>query len=56
MLHLWKSRPDLQQAFDLNAEEDRKNFALWYLLTARNEYGLTASAYPSYLLDSLAQL
>ena len=54
MLHLWKSRPDLQQVFDLDSEEDRKNFAHWYLLSARHEYGLPASAYPNYMLENLA--
>ena len=54
MLHLWKIRPDLQQALDLNTEEGRKNFSHWYLLSARHEYGLPASAYPNYVLEGLA--
>ncbi|OIR06734.1 N-acetylglucosaminyl-diphospho-decaprenol L-rhamnosyltransferase [mine drainage metagenome] len=53
MQHLWKSRPDLQQAFDLGSEEGRKSFAHWYLMSARHEYGLPVAAYPDYVLNSL---
>ena len=53
MLYLWNSRPDLQHALDLSTGMGRKSFAEWYLLSARHEYGLPASAYPDYLLDNL---
>lgn len=41
LMHLiWLSRPDLQDAFDLNTAEGQRAFAQWYSLSAEREWGL----------------
>jgi glycosyltransferase involved in cell wall biosynthesis len=40
MYEVWSMRPDLQSAFDLNANSGRDGFIRWYLVTAKAEMGL----------------
>lgn len=41
LMHLiWRSRPDLQQAFDLTTDVGQSDFAVWYEASAEREYGL----------------
>lgn len=54
MYYIWQNRLDLQAAFDLNQAEGRENFARWYLMSAKYEYGLTAAAYSREFLVQLS--
>lgn len=54
MYFLWKQRPDLQRAFDLDTVEGRKNYALWFIQSSE-DLGID----PYFLepvLDQLGQL
>ena len=53
MHFLWMSRTGLQQAFDITESSGRLEFAKWYLMHARREYGLDVAAYPAYVLAPL---
>lgn len=53
MGYLWRSRPDLQRAFDLDDPTARWTYRQWFVLHARKEYGLPASAYPRSLLAAV---
>lgn len=55
MLHVWRSRLDLQKVFNIETELGRMGYVKWYLISARKEYGLTADAYPEYVLDELSR-
>ena len=56
MMYVWNSRLDLQRAFDIYQSQGRVDYAIWFLCTASDEYGLTANVYPSNLLEKLASV
>ncbi len=55
MHFIWKSRPDLQAAYDISDNFGRMEFAKWYLIHARREYGLSPAVYPAYVLAPLLE-
>lgn len=48
MLEIYRVRPDLQKAFDLNESSGRKKFRDWFASSAPREYGLSSELLPQY--------
>ena len=56
MQHLWTSRPDLQNTFDIREPNGRLNFHKWLAMDGIDEHGLTVRVFPRNLLDELESL
>lgn len=57
MLWIWRSREDLQRAFDLETEAGQKRFVRWCIMAAPREYGVVLdpnSSYPFSFLERWA--
>lgn len=54
MYHIWSTRVDLHNNFNINTHEGLIEFSKWLLLSGQNEYGLTPNVYPRNLLKRLA--
>jgi GT2 family glycosyltransferase/glycosyltransferase involved in cell wall biosynthesis len=56
MHHLWASRPDLQNTFDIRQPSGRLDFIEWLAMDGIDEHGLTARVFPRNLLEQLVNL
>jgi GT2 family glycosyltransferase/glycosyltransferase involved in cell wall biosynthesis len=56
MQHLWTSRPDLQNTFDIRQPNGRLNFLKWLAMDGIDEHSLTARVFPRNLLEELVNL
>jgi GT2 family glycosyltransferase/glycosyltransferase involved in cell wall biosynthesis/SAM-dependent methyltransferase len=56
MQHLWRSRPDLQGAFDINDPSGRLGFLKWLAFHGIDELSVTARVFPRDLLEHLRGL
>jgi len=53
MHHIWRSRLDLQNVFDLYDPRSRLEFCKWFLMTGSVEHSLPADVYPDAVLKRL---
>jgi len=55
LYHIWRSRTDLQRAFDLNTFASRVRFCEWFVVHGSVEYGIHGWACPAGLLRTLSK-
>ncbi len=51
---LWKDRPDLTTAFDLNTQQGQQDYLCWFRISVEREYGIKPEAFEVEMKDSAA--